>query len=93
MSHQPVSVSRHIAASPATIFDLLADPAPASRRSMARGCCSPTGADRRRSRSGTTSRSSMKMAKVPYRVTSKVTELEPDARIAWQPWTRVAGGG
>lgn len=34
---------------------------------------------------------SMKAARVPYRVTCVVSELEPDARIAWQPWARVGG--
>jgi uncharacterized protein YndB with AHSA1/START domain len=90
MPHQPVSVSRYIAASPATIFDLLADP----RRHPeldGSGMLQANRSGPHRLALGDQFSTDMKALRVPYRVTCQVSELEPDARIAWQPWARVAG--
>ena len=90
MSHQPVSVSRHIAASPAAIFGLLADPARHPELDGS-GMLQATRSGPAPLALGDRFSIAMKAGGLPYRVTSEVTELEPDARIAWQPWTRVAG--
>jgi len=78
-----VSVSKVIDATPAAIFDLLADPA---RHNLFDGSGSVVGA-----RSGNPERLSlgarfgmdMKMG-IPYRITSEVTEFEENRVIAWR---------
>jgi uncharacterized protein YndB with AHSA1/START domain len=90
MSHHPVSVSRHIAASPAAIFDLLADP----RQHAAfdgSGMLQGNRGGPERLALGDRFSTDIKALRIPYRATCEVSELEPDVRIAWRPWARVAG--
>jgi uncharacterized protein YndB with AHSA1/START domain len=90
MAHRPVSVSRHVAAPPSAIFDLVADP----RRHAdidGSGMLQSNLKGPERLSLGDSFSTSMKAGGVPYRVTCTVSELEPDRRIAWQPWVKVGG--
>ena len=76
------SVERVIAAPPAAIFALLADPS-RHRDIDGSGTLRGTGEGPRRLAKGDTFGMSMR-AGVPYTMTNEVVELEPDRRIAWQ---------
>jgi len=78
-----VSVSRTIRASPAAIFDVLADPA---GHAIIDGSGQVSGArpgQPGRLALGSTFRMDMKQG-LPYRITNTVVEFEPDRRIAWR---------
>jgi len=82
MSDDVVTVERVIPASPAEIFELLADP---SRHSEIDGSGSVVGAKggSERLQLGSTFGMRMKMG-LPYSMQSTVIELEENKRIAWQ---------
>jgi uncharacterized protein YndB with AHSA1/START domain len=90
MAPAPVSVERVIAAPPATVFGILADPrrhpeidGSGMLRSSVEGPPRLAG--------GARFSMAMRQLGLPYRVTNEVTEFEDDRLIAWRPWVRVAG--
>jgi uncharacterized protein YndB with AHSA1/START domain len=82
MADQQVSVSRVIAASPDAIFDVLTDP---SRHGEidGSGMVQRLRGESDRLELGSEFSMDMKLGPVPYRMTSKVVEFEPDRLIAW----------
>jgi hypothetical protein len=89
MPHEPTSVSRAIAASPDTVFAIVADPA---RHHEIDGSGTVRGSVDTPERMQVGSTFSMNMNQgLPYKMVNEVTEFEPDRRIAWRPWFVVAG--
>ncbi|MCU1601179.1 MAG: dimethyladenosine transferase [Frankiales bacterium] len=91
------TVQRVVPAPPAAVFALLADP---SRHHELDGSGLISGTDEpsRQLALGDTFGMAMKAGPVPYAMVNTVVELEPDARIAWQPrpvpaWLRPFIGG
>jgi len=77
-----VTVEGHVPASPAAVFDLLADP---SRHLDLDGSGTLRGAMEAPSRLSLGARFGMNMkAGAPYTMVNEVVEFEPDRRIAWQ---------
>jgi uncharacterized protein YndB with AHSA1/START domain len=90
MSHEPVSVSRVVAAPPAAVFAILADPRRHPELDGSGMLQASTDGPARLS-PGAEFSIAMKQFGMPYTMTNVVTEFEDGARIAWQPWARVAG--
>jgi uncharacterized protein YndB with AHSA1/START domain len=90
MIHEPVSASRVIAASPAAVFDVLADP---RRHPDIDGSGMVRSTVEGPSRLGPGDRFSVNMKRggVPWRMTSTVIDFETDRVLAWQAWLRVGG--
>ncbi|MDQ3611753.1 MAG: SRPBCC family protein [Actinomycetota bacterium] len=83
-----VTVEGYVAASPAAIFDLLADP---SRHRDLDGSGTLRGATKAPSRLSLGARFGMNMkAGAPYTMVNEVVEFETDRRIAWQARPTVA---
>ena len=82
MSEQMVSVSRVIEASPAAIFDVLADPARHADIDGS-GTVQKVRRDGTRLALGAKFGMDMKMGPVPYKISSTVVEFEENERIAW----------
>ena len=83
MTHQTVSARITIAAPPAVVFAIVADPRQHPRidgSGSVRGVIE--GPDRLEK--GAEFHVSMKLFGLPYKITNKVVELEPDRRIAWR---------
>lgn len=77
-----VTVEGYVPASPAAVFDLLADP---SRHLDLDGSGTLRGAMQAPSRLSLGARFGMNMkAGAPYTMVNEVVEFEPDRRIAWQ---------
>lgn len=83
MSEQTVSASATIAAAPAVVFAILADPhqhpridGSGSLQGLIEG---PDRLER-----GSEFHVSMKLFGMPYKITNRVVEFEPDRRIAWR---------
>jgi uncharacterized protein YndB with AHSA1/START domain len=83
MSSSVVSVSRVIAAAPAAIFDLLADPAQHARFDGSGSVRQARPDAPGRLTLGAQFGMDMKIG-VPYRMTNTVVEFENDRRIAWR---------
>jgi uncharacterized protein YndB with AHSA1/START domain len=78
-----VSASRVINASPAEIFDILADPAQHHVIDGSDTVVAARGGNPERLSLGAKFGMDMKMG-LPYRITNEVVEFEPDRRIAWR---------
>ncbi len=83
MAARRTSVTRHIAATPEQVFDVLADPTLHPVIDGSGTVIASRGPNDQRLELG--SRFGMRMRLgVPYRIQNKVTEFEPNRRIAWQ---------
>lgn len=83
MSERVISVSRVVKATPAVIFDLLADPAQHGRIDGS-GMVQNVRGGGRRLTLGSRFGMDMKIGPIPYRITNTVVEFEEDRLIAWQ---------
>ncbi len=82
-SNKSVSVSRLIAAEPAAIFDLLADPARHSEFDGSGTVVAGSSTNPERLRLGARFGMSMRMG-VPYKMSNEVVEFVESERIAWR---------
>jgi uncharacterized protein YndB with AHSA1/START domain len=90
MPHRPVSVSRAINAPAATVFAIVADPARHPEIDGS-GTVKESRSGPAPLQLGSTFSMGMKAFGLPYEMVNEVTELEPDRRIAWRPWAKLAG--
>ena len=82
MAARVVSVCRVIDASPAAIFDVLADPARHGEIDGS-GMVQAARSGAQRLTLDATFGMDMKLGPLPYRITNRVVEFEEDRRIAW----------
>ena len=82
MAEQQVSVSRVIAATPETIFDVLTDPARHGEIDGS-GMVQQARGESERLELGSEFGMDMKYGFLPYRITNTVVEFEPNRLIAW----------
>ncbi|QNN54283.1 SRPBCC family protein [Nocardioides mesophilus] len=83
MSEQTVAATTTIHADPAVVFAIVADPHQHPRIDGS-GSLQGTIDGPDRLEKGSVFHVSMKMFGVPYKITNKVVELEPERRIAWR---------
>ncbi len=83
MTDQSVSVSTTIEATPAVVFGIVANPHQHSRIDGS-GSVQDLIEGPERLERGTEFHVSMKLFGVPYKITNRVVEFEPDRRIAWR---------
>jgi uncharacterized protein YndB with AHSA1/START domain len=83
MSEQKVAASTTIAAAPQVVFAILADPRQHPRIDGSGSVQELIGGPERLEK-GAEFHVSMKLFGVPYKITNRVVEFEPDRRIAWR---------
>jgi uncharacterized protein YndB with AHSA1/START domain len=83
MSDQMISASTTIDAPPATVFAILTDPRQHARIDGSGSVGSVIEAPERLTAKGDTFTVHMKLG-VPYKISNRVVEYEPDRRIAWR---------
>jgi hypothetical protein len=82
-----ISDSISVAAPPAVVFAILADPRQHSRIDGSGSVGSVVAAPDRLTAEGQTFTVRMKLFGVPYLIRNRVVEFEPDRRIAWRHFT------
>ena len=87
MTSQTVSASTTIAAPPAVVFAILADPRQHSRIDGSGSVGSVIAGPERLTAKGQTFTVRMKLFGVPYLIRNRVVEFEADRRIAWRHFT------
>jgi hypothetical protein len=87
VSGQAVAETITIAAPPAVVFDILADPRQHSRIDGSGSVGSVLAGPERLTATGQTFTVRMKLFGVPYLIRNRVVEFEPERRIAWRHFT------
>ena len=84
MTAKTISASTTVDAPPALVFAILTDPRQHARIDGSGSVGAVIEAPERLTAKGDTFSVHMRMFGLPYKITNKVVELEPDRRIAWR---------
>lgn len=84
MSSREISASTTVDAPPSVVFDILADPRQHARIDGSGSVGAVIEGPSRLAAKGEAFRVHMKLFGLPYTITNKVVEHEPDRRIAWR---------